>query len=102
MNLDYGLHLLWIIGVILLQWGIAGRILLRNKRAILLPTLLIGTYYTLSDVVAIDAGIWHFDRSMISGIALGPVPIEEVIFFFATALLVAQSIVMFLPERFRR
>lgn len=102
MNLEYGLHLLWIFGVILLQWGIAGRILLRNARAILLPTLLIGTYYSLSDVVAIRAGIWHFDENMVSGITLGPVPIEEVIFFFATALLVAQSIVMFLPVRYRR
>ncbi len=102
MNLDYGLHLLWIIGVILLQWGIAGGLLLRNRRAIILPTLLIGTYYSLSDLVAIRAGIWHFDEKMISGLTLGPVPVEEVIFFFATALLVAQSIVMFLPERYRR
>lgn len=95
-------HLLyWFIPIIALQWVVGWRIFLANKRAIALPTLIAGTYYTLSDVVAINEGIWFFGEGMITGLHVGPVPIEEILFFYLTAWLVAQSFVLFLPERLR-
>ena len=95
-------HLLvWFLPVIALQWAIGWRIFLANLRAILLPTLIAGTYYSLSDVVAIREGIWFFGENQILGIHVGPVPIEEILFFFLTALLVAQSFVLFLPAGLR-
>lgn len=100
---NYLFHLLWwMLPVIALQWGFAWRIFLRNKRAIFLPPLIIGTYYALADSVAVSSGIWHFDLEQVLGIFLGPLPIEEILFFYITALLVSQSFVMFLPERLRR
>lgn len=102
MRWNYVLHLLWILGVVLLQWGIAPGILRRNLRTILLPALILGTYYSAADTVAIREGIWHFDPRQLTGLSIGPVPIEEILFFYLTALLVAQSLVMLLPDRFRR
>lgn len=93
--------LLWFLPIIALQWAIGWRIFLANLRAILLPTLIAGTYYSLSDVVAIREGIWFFGENQILGIHVGPVPIEEILFFFLTALLVAQSFVLFLPASLR-
>ena len=95
-------HLLvWFLPILALQWVIGWRIFLANGRAIFWPTMIAGTYYSLSDVVAIGEGIWHFGPDMICGIHIGPVPLEEILFFFLTAWLVAQSFVLFLPERLR-
>ena len=47
-------HLLfWFLPIIALQWAIGWKIFLANRRAIFVPTLIAGTYYSLSDVVAI-------------------------------------------------
>lgn len=95
-------HLLyWFLPVIALQWLPGWRIFLANWRAIVWPSVLAGTYYSLSDVVAIGQGIWFFGADQISGVHVGPVPIEEILFFFLTAWLVAQSFVLFLPEGLR-
>lgn len=95
-------HLLfWFLPIIALQWAIGWKIFLANRRAIFVPTLIAGTYYSLSDVVAIREGIWFFGENQILGVHIGPVPIEEILFFFLTALLVAQSFVLFLPARLR-
>ena len=98
----YLAHLLvWFLPVIGLQWLIGWRIFLANWKVILFPTLIAGTYYSLSDIVAIREGIWFFGENQISGHKIGPVPIEEILFFFLTAWLVAQSFVLFLPEKLR-
>ncbi len=94
----YALHLLWVVPIIVLQWLIAAPILRRNLRAIAAPAFLVGTYYWLTDLVAVDAGIWGFDPDAVFGLHIAGLPIEEVAFFYLTALLVAQSIVMFLPD----
>ena len=95
-------HLLvWFLPVIALQWLVGWRIFLANARAVFVPTAIAGTYYSLSDIVAIGEGIWFFGENQIMGVYLGPVPIEEILFFFLTSLLVAQSFVLFLPARLR-
>lgn len=103
MSTAYITHLLyWTLPIIALQWTIAWRIFLRNRRAIVLPPLAACLYYSLTDFVAIREGIWHFDSRQILGAFIGPVPIEEILFFYLTAQIVAQSVVMLLPERYRR
>lgn len=102
LPMNYLAHLLvWMFPVIALQWALSWRVFVRHRRAILWPTLIAGSYYTVVDMVAVREGIWYFDPSRIIGVHLGPLPIEEVLFFYITALLVAQSVVMLLPARLR-
>ena len=101
-NLYYLFHLLgWMLPVVALQWLVGPRILRANLPAILPSVLIVGTYLTATDFVAVAAGVWHFDDDLILGIKVLGVPVEEVVFFYLTALLVAQCFVLFLPERFR-
>jgi lycopene cyclase domain-containing protein len=101
-NWNYFNHLvLWVMPIILLQWVIGWRIFLGNWQAVLFPTLLGGIFWSLADVVAVWQGIWHFDEEQILGIHLGVLPLEEVLFFFLVSWLVAQSYVLFLPEKDR-
>lgn len=102
MKFNYLWHLLvWGLPVIALQWAIGCRIFARNWRALLYPTLIAGTYYSIVDSFAVRSGIWFFDPQQILGIHIGPLPLEEVLFFYLTSLLVAQSLILFLPQRFR-
>jgi len=102
MHTNYLFHVLvWMLPVAALQWALAWRSFRRNLRGVLLPPLLVGSYYTIADSFAVRDGIWYFDPAQILGVFLGVLPIEEVIFFFLTALLVSQSFVMFLPKRYR-
>ena len=103
MKTAYLQHLLiWMLPILIGQWWIAGRILRRNLKALLLPVLIVGTYLSVADSYAIQSGIWFFDPQQTLNITLGNhLPLEEVFFFFLTSLLVAQSLVMFLPDRLR-
>jgi len=99
----YAVHLLlWMLPVLFLQWAIGGRVLLRNWRTIVWPAFIVGTYLILTDMVAVAQGIWYFDENLILGFNPGGVPIEEWVFFYLTAVLVAQSLILFLPARYRR
>lgn len=109
----YAFHLLaWLGGVIALQWLGFCRLLWRNRRAIVLPSLILGTYLIFTDIVAVHFEVWHFDQQYILAGAVSSswisfclkpfgVPIEEWLFFYLTALLVAQSFILFLPEKLR-
>ncbi|MDX2226076.1 MAG: lycopene cyclase domain-containing protein [Verrucomicrobiae bacterium] len=101
---NYLFHLLvWMLPIVGIQWALAWRIYLRNLPAILIPGLGFGTYYTVVDFIAVRDGVWIFDPAQNLGIKLlGVLPLEEILFFYITAFLVAQSFVMFLPEKLRR
>lgn len=103
MKTAYLQHLLlWMLPILIGQWIIAGKILRRNLKAILIPAVFLGTYLSIADSVAIRSGIWFFDPIQTLGITLGGyLPLEESLFFFLTSLLVSQSLVMFLPEHLR-
>lgn len=113
----YAFHLLaWLGPIALLQWLAFPQLLWANRRAIFVPTLIIASYLVATDIVAVAFEVWHFDENLILAGALRKpaqaplaflvqpfgVPIEEWAFFFLTALIVAQSFVLFLPPRYRR
>ncbi len=103
MKWAYFIHLVgWSLPIIAGQWIIGHRIFRRNWPSLLLPTLFGLLFFSLSDSVAVRQGIWHFDPTQILGIFIGPLPLEEVLFFGLTSLLVCQSLVLFLPDRLRR
>ncbi|MBS0661082.1 MAG: lycopene cyclase domain-containing protein [Verrucomicrobia bacterium] len=101
-SLNYLVHLVgWSAPILAGQWALAHAAFRRNLRAIVAPTLIGGTFFSLIDSVAVHSGIWHFDPAQNVGIFIGPLPLEEMLFFYLTSWLVAQSFVMFLPDRLR-
>ncbi len=84
-----------------LQWAVGYKILRRHAKLILKVTLILGTYLIATDVVAVYYGVWFFDPNLILGINPLGVPIEEWLFFYLTTALVAQTLILFLPERWR-
>ena len=100
---NYMIHLVgWSAPIFAVQWLLAHRAFRQNLGAVFLPALIGGTYFSLIDSVAVHAGIWFFDPRQILGIFIGPLPLEEVLFFFLTSWLVSQSLVLFLPDGYRR
>lgn len=86
--------LVWALPVIGVQWLAGGRYLWRERRLWPWIVLGLGAYFTLADAIAIHAGIWRFDGRALVGLALGPVPIEEVLFYLLTAAMVVQGFVI--------
>ena len=103
MRWHYFLHLLgWAGPLIALQWGIGWRVFRRNLRAVLQPALIATVFFALTDTLAVRDRLWFFDERQILGWRVGVLPIEEVLFFLLTSLLVTQSLVLLLPRAYRR
>ncbi|MDX6766677.1 MAG: lycopene cyclase domain-containing protein [Candidatus Methylacidiphilales bacterium] len=99
----YAWHLFfWFIPVILIQWVVGGPVLAARWPVLAAVTLVLGTYLSLADLVAIRHGVWHFDEKQTTGWKIGPkMPWEEAAFFYLTSALVAQSYLILLPEALR-
>lgn len=91
-----GLILSWAALVLALQWAYAGREIWARRRvwtvAVAVPTL----YLWIADATAIHLGIWRISETFTLGPALGPLPLEEAVFFLVTNLLVVQGLLLFL------
>lgn len=85
--------LIWALPVIAVQWLLGGRYLWRERRVWPWVALGLCLYFTLADAIAIAAGAWSFDRRALTGLMVGPVPIEEVLFYLLTALMCTQGFV---------
>ena len=103
MKWNYFLHLtVWTVPVIAGQWALGWRIFPRNLAGIFWPPIIATLFFGVCDSVAVEQGIWSFDPKQIFGWHIGPLPVEEVLFFFLTSLLVTQSLILLLPEGYRR
>jgi len=71
-------------------------------RAVLPPALLVTAWLTAADHLAITAGVWRFGEGKNLGLRLGAVPLEEVLFFLLTNLLVAFGLALFSAPALRR
>ncbi len=99
----YFIHLVgWTAPIFATQWILVRPILRKNLREILLASLIGTVFFSVIDSFAIRSGIWHFDDNLILQIYFGPLPLEEVLFFFLTSLLVSHSLVVLLPAGYRR
>ncbi len=84
----------WAFPLVGLQWLVGGSILWRRRAVILLVALSTTLWFTLADSVALHAGLWSFATTDLTGIGLGNVPIEEIVFFFVVTLLVTQTLLV--------
>ncbi len=95
-------ELWWAVPVIAVQWLFAARELWRWRR--LLAVVIVGAtaYLAMCDGFALGHGIWRVDAARVVGIYWGPLPLEELVFYFVTNIMAVQGFVLisgFLRER---
>lgn len=93
------LELGWFLPVIVAQWLFAPHIMRSRWKAIPLVALPIAAYLTAKDKIALDGGTWTISEESSTGIKVGGVPIEEVVFFILTSWVSAQGIILLSDER---
>ncbi len=97
-SLAYLGHLGWALPVIALQlvvvwWRYRDRT--AEVLTALAPVVLASTaWFVVADAIAIGAGIWWFPPSVVTGVRIGPVPIEEIVFFLLTNTLIALGVAL--------
>ena len=102
-----GWELVWALPPLILQVGLGGDILWRRRRLLLAALVPMVIYLSVADAFAISEGIWTIAPQRSLGFLLGGVlPLEEVIFFMLTSVLVTGGLILGTgPEarkRFRR
>jgi lycopene cyclase domain-containing protein len=84
----------WSCPVLFLQWALGWKALRSRLRSLLAAVLVATVYLSCTDSIAIAGSIWTLHRNRIVGVYIGNVPIEEVIFFLVTNLMVVQSVLL--------
>lgn len=74
--------LLCLIGTAPLEVVLGTRVYARWRR-LLLTLAPVVPVFVVWDLLAIRAGHWDFDPTQVTGLALGPLPVEELLFFVA-------------------
>jgi lycopene beta-cyclase len=92
----------WALLPILVQFTFGADILYLNRRllsvAVVIPTL----YLWLVDAIAISSGTWTIDPQQTTGLKLGVLPLEEMVFFLMTNLIVSFGIILMLSKHSHR
>jgi lycopene cyclase domain-containing protein len=96
------LILAWAAPVLAGQWWLTGDVFAHRTRAyasaLVPPTLLLW----VADAFAISRGIWHIVPEHTIGVRIGVLPLEEMLFFLVTNLLVVHGAILLLePARVR-
>jgi putative membrane protein len=90
------LTLAWALVPLLLQAGFGADILWANRRAYLLSAGIPTLYLWGVDALAITSGTWTIDPRQTTGLVVGPLPVEEMLFFLATNVIVAGGVMLLL------
>ena len=89
-----GSFLAWFSIPFAIQWAYGAHLLWAWKTPILVATVPTTFYLCLLDAFAIHNQVWAISDIHTTGYFLGPLPIEEVLFFLFTNLLVVQGIAL--------
>lgn len=95
-GLYLGLVLVWASPVLALQWAYGGRLLWHARRVLLLGVAVPTAYLWIADRLAIGADIWSISERYTVGFAPLGLPVEEMVFFAITTLMVVQGLLLFL------
>lgn len=90
-----GAILAWAGPVLALQWAVGWRYLWRVRRRVTAAVLVPTAYLAVADAVALSRGVWTITPRFRTGLAVGIVPVEELLFFLVTNLFVVQALVLF-------
>ncbi|WP_439027935.1 lycopene cyclase domain-containing protein [Haloarchaeobius sp. DT45] len=90
-----GAILAWACPVLALQWAVGGHYLWAVRRSLAPVVALPVAYLWAVDWYAIRLGIWTISDEHTTGTGLFGLPVEEMVFFLVTTLLVVQGIVLY-------
>jgi lycopene cyclase domain-containing protein len=91
--------LFWALPPILLQLLFGADILWHYRKLVFWSILVPGLYLSLMDIVALTATTWSLSESQTTGMLLfGILPLEEVLFFFVTNIMLTFGITLFLAD----
>jgi lycopene cyclase domain-containing protein len=97
------LILVWSLPPVAGQLAFGADIILASGRQVALSVLAPTVWLWAADAVALRRGGWAIDPGQSTGLAWGVLPLEEMVFFLMTNLMVAAGTVLFLsPESVRR
>ncbi len=94
-----GLELAWALPPILIQLLFGLDTLILHRRLVLLTIIPATLYLALTDALAIGIGIWTIHPEQSTGIMLGVLPVEELVFFLLTTTLVTLGLVLGIATR---
>lgn len=89
-----GLILVWFTPPLMIQWLFDPTCLFRGRWIVATGTFPPLLYFGLADQFAIRQGIWNISEAHTNGYGLPNLPLEEIIFFGVTSLLLAQGLVL--------
>jgi lycopene cyclase domain-containing protein len=94
--------LFWALPAIFPQVLFGADILWQHRKLVGLAILVPGTYLSLMDIVALKDTTWSISREQTTGILFfGILPLEEVVFFFITNILIAFGMTLLLSNESR-
>jgi lycopene cyclase domain-containing protein len=89
--------LIWI-GVIGLQWLIGWRKLWKERWAWLWVAIGLSVYFSFAGAIAIEQHIWFLRPDFLIGWYIGNMPVEEMLFYLLTTVMIVQGFVMLFPR----
>ncbi|MEM7134478.1 MAG: lycopene cyclase domain-containing protein [Chloroflexota bacterium] len=95
------LELGWALPPILFQIWFGGDILWRYRRLVTVGIAVPTIYLCLGDAIAIGAGTWTISPTQSTGLMVGNLPIEEILFFLITNTLVVFGMVLVMAKESR-
>jgi len=94
-----GITLFWALPAILPQFLFGADILWHYRRLVFWAIFVPGTYLSLMDIVALSETTWSISKTQTTGILFfGILPLEEVVFFFITNVLITFGVTLLLAN----
>lgn len=94
-TLYMGAILAWAGPVISLQWIFGGEKLLEQKKTLIKSILIPASYLWIIDKIAITKGLWILPLETRTSLEIFGLPIEEMIFFLMTNIMVIQGVILY-------
>ncbi len=93
-----GLILIWALPPIALQLAFGADILWHFRRLLSLVVIPLFLFLSTADLLAISSGTWQINPLKTIGLWVGPLPIEEALFFLMTLILISFGLTLALSS----